>query len=245
MPNNVMSYNGSVSNRVDVVPDGKKVRCGPIQTVIQRPNRVCKICKLRVSLWNVCKMHGRASQVVETIGRRRIDICCVQESRWKGCSARLISAKGFKYKFIWSGENSGFGGVGVLLNENWIDKVISVVRLNYRIMSIRILVGKSIINIFSVYAPQTGLSVAEKDSFYSALLSNISIVSPDEYLLVCGDFNGHVGKAPDLHGRHGFGSRNADGTRILDLCTAANLANTYLMKPGSHLVPYCSGNSCT
>ena len=64
-------------------------------------------------------------------------------------------------------------------------------------MSICILVGKSIINIFNVYAPQTGLSVVEKDSFYSALLSNISTVSPDEYLLVCGDFNGHVGKAPE------------------------------------------------
>ena len=43
---------------------------------------------------------------------------CVQESRWKGCSARLISAKGFKYKFICSGDNSDFVGVGVLLNEN-------------------------------------------------------------------------------------------------------------------------------
>ena len=82
------------------------------------------------------RMYDRASEVVETIGRRRIDICCAQESRWKGCYTRLISAKGFKYKFIRSGENSGFGGIGVLLNENWIDKVISAVRLNHRIMSI-------------------------------------------------------------------------------------------------------------
>ena len=86
--------------------------------------------------------------------------------------------------------------------------------------------------------------------FYSALLSNISTVSPDQYLLVCGDFNGHVEKAPEgfngVHGGRGFGSRNADGTRILDLCTAANLAisNTYFMKPDSHLVTYHSGNSC-
>ena len=62
-------------------------------------------------------------------------------------------------------------------------------------MSIRILVDKSVINIFSVYELQTGLSVVEKDSFYSALLSNISTVSPYEYFLVCGDLIGHVGKA--------------------------------------------------
>ena len=67
-------------------------------------------------LGNVGTMHARASEVVETIGRRHINICCLQESCWKGCSARLIFAKGFKYKFIWRGENSGFGGVAVLLN---------------------------------------------------------------------------------------------------------------------------------
>ena len=50
-----------------------------------------------------------------------------------------------------------------------------------------------------------------------------------------------------VHGGRGFGSGNADGTRILDLCTTANLAvtNTYFMKPDSHLVTYRSGNSCT
>ena len=241
---------GPYSIEVVSFPVGKR-----LDVVLSRPTssdyEVCKICKLRVSSWNVGTMDGRTSVVVVALGRRHIDICCAQESLWKDCSTRLISAKGFKYKFIWSGDNSGFGGVGVLLNENWIDKVISVVRLNHRIVSIRILVDKSIINIFSVYALQTGLSVVEKDSFYSALLSNISTVSLDEYLLVCGNFNGHVGKAAEgfngVHGGCGFGSCNADGTRILDLCIAVNLAitNTYFMKPDSHLVTYRSGNSCT
>ena len=110
MPNNVVSYNGAISNRDGVIPGREKVRCGPIQTMIQQPHQICKICKLRVSLWNIGTMCGRASEAVETIGR--------WQSHWKGCSARLISAKGFKYTFIWSGDNPSFGGVGVLLNEN-------------------------------------------------------------------------------------------------------------------------------
>ena len=129
MSNNVIWYNRAISNRDGVVPNRRKVRCGPIQTVIQRPHQVCKICKLRA--WNVGTMLGRTSEVVETVGRRHIDACCIQESGWKGFSARLVSVKGVKYKFIWSGDNSGFGGVDVLPNENWIDKVISVVRLNH------------------------------------------------------------------------------------------------------------------
>ena len=65
-----------------------------------------------------------------------------------------------------------------------------------KVVKSRILVGKLIINIYSVYAPQRGLEVIERDSFCTALLSNILTVSPDEYLLVSGNFNGHVGKAP-------------------------------------------------
>ena len=69
-----------------------------------------------------------------------------------------------------------------------------------------------------------------EDLFHSALLCNISTVSPDEYLLVCGDLNDHVGKAHEIfngiHAGTGLGSHNADGIRILDLCAAANLAIT-------------------
>ena len=165
-------------------------------------------------------------------GHRRINVCCDQESRWK---VRLISAKGFKYKFIWSRDNSGFGGVDVLFNEN-CDKVISVVKMNHQIMFICILVGKLIINIFSIYASQTGLSVVEKDSFSSALPSNISIVSSDEYLFACGDFNRLVGKVPGFNGVHGglgFGSSNADGIKFL-------IYVQIVMKPDSHLVTYLS-----
>ena len=65
-------------------------------------------------------------------------------------------------------------------------------------------------------------------------------------MLVCGNFNGHVGKAPKgfngVHGECGFGSRNADEIRILDLCA---ITNTYFTKPDSYLVTYRSGNSCT
>ena len=99
--------------------------------------------------------------------------------------------------------------------------------------------------------PQTGLSVVEQGLFYSALLHNISTVSPDDHLLLCGDFNGCVGKAPEscngVHGGHGFGLQIADEIRIFDLCAAANLAitNTYFMKSDSHLVTYKSGKLCT
>ena len=37
----------------------------------------------RVGTLNVGTMKGKASEVVETLSRRRVDLCCLQETRWK------------------------------------------------------------------------------------------------------------------------------------------------------------------
>ena len=40
-------------------PTEKKLDVGgPIQTAIQQPHQVCKICKFREYLWNVDTIHG-------------------------------------------------------------------------------------------------------------------------------------------------------------------------------------------
>jgi len=44
--------------------------------------------KLRIGSLNVGAMRGRANEIVETISRRRISLCTIQESRGKGRSAR-------------------------------------------------------------------------------------------------------------------------------------------------------------
>ena len=84
---------------------------------------------------------------------------------------------------------------------------------------------------------------------WSLILTMLSkvIQVPDSETFVAGDLNGHVGRASDgfylLHSGHGFGTRNADGTRILDMCVAADLAitNTFFCKSDSTLITYRSG----
>ena len=103
----------------------------------------------------------------------------------------------------------------------------SVVTVNHRIMTLRLLVGKITLSISCVCAPQCGRPCEEKDDFHLVLLSNISTVSPDYVLIVCGDLNRHISKNSDdfkgIHGGHGYGIRNPDGTRVLDMCATANL----------------------
>ena len=70
-------------------------------------------------------------------------------------------------------------------------------------------------------------------------------------LIVCSDLNGHIGKDSDgfegIHGGHGYGIRNAEGTRILDMCAATNLvvANSFFKKDNNKLITYSSGNTNT
>ena len=46
--------------------------------------------KFHIATLNIGTMRGRSSEVAETISRRKIDYCCLQETRWKGGSARMF-----------------------------------------------------------------------------------------------------------------------------------------------------------
>src|SRR5664279_3466465 len=63
--------------------------------------------RLRVGSVNVGTMWGRSGEIVEMMERRRLDFCCLQETRWKGGSARTMGS----CKFFWIGCEEGISGV--------------------------------------------------------------------------------------------------------------------------------------
>ena len=207
--------------------------------------------KLRIATVNVGTMTGRSNEVVEMLSRRGVDVCCLQETRWRGGSARKIEGKDCYYKFFWCGDDTGYGGVGIMIAEKWINDVISVTRHNHRCIQLRFLVGTVIVNTICCYAPQTGLPTEEKDAFYDQVMSLVSAVPDEEMLLLAGDFNGHVGASSlgfdGVHGGRGFGNQNPDGVRLLDFCVANRLAvtNTFFQKNDSRLITYSSGGDTT
>ena len=75
--------------------------------------------RLRIGTANVGTMSRRSTEVAEMLARRRLDFCCVQETRWKGGGARKIEGEGFCYKFYWIGCEEGVSGVGVLVAERY------------------------------------------------------------------------------------------------------------------------------
>ena len=54
---------------------------------------------LRIGTVNVGSMSGTSGEVADMAARRRLDFCCLQETRWKGGSAKSLGKEGAMYKF--------------------------------------------------------------------------------------------------------------------------------------------------
>ena len=265
MTANSMDYhkvvNGGVTRSSFTAP-GRGASLGPQVVVERKPETLsgaplarsgksatAKGCRIRVGTLNVGSMSGRSGEVVEMVGRRKLDFCCVQETKWKGNGARSIEAAGMKYKFFWKGGEDRSLGVGILVEEKWIEKVIEVKRVSERVMLVRVLVGKQVLNLVSVYAPQVGRTMDEKEDFWAELGKVVDGCSDREGLLLCGDMNGHVGVVSDgfeeVHGGNGYGSRNIEGEMLLEFAEARQLVvlNTMFRKDDAKKVTYESGGN--
>ena len=84
---------------------------------------------------------GSKAVVYEELRKRRVDVCCIQLVRWKGQGACFVGISGQRYKFWWSGNDAGFGGVGVLVKEEISRNIMEARRKSDRVMAIVLTLG--------------------------------------------------------------------------------------------------------
>lgn len=127
--------------------------------------------KLGVGSWNIGSLTGKSIKLVKSIKRRKINIACVQESKW-------IATKTQDMVFLWMGTSrSG----------------VEVRRISIRMMTIKLVIGRLIVNVLSAYAPQVGLDEEVKMLFWEDLDMIVRGVSDTKKVFIGGDFNGHIG----------------------------------------------------
>jgi hypothetical protein len=185
--------------------------------------------------------------VVDTMIRRRVNILCMQETKWKGQKAKEVEYTGFK---LWdTGNTSTKNGVGIVLDKSLKDGVVDIKRQGDRIILVKLFVGDLVFNVISAYARQIGLNENVKMRFWEELDALVSSVSISEKL--GGDLNGHVDSTKvgfeGVHGGFGYGSRNQEGEGILNFALVYDLivTNTLFRKSVSHLVTFSSGQHCS
>ena len=112
---------------------------------------------------------------------------------------------------------------------------------------LKMLIGKTLVNVTCFYVPQVGLSNHDKDAFYEQLLTCISSIEYSEIHIIAGDFNAHVWKRVIIviEAKAIYGTRNLEELRILDLYSATDLAvsNTFFDKSQNKLIVLSSADN--
>ncbi|PWZ13495.1 Craniofacial development protein 2 [Zea mays] len=212
---------------------------------VRRVRKLVEPTRVRVGSWNVGSLTGKLREIVDVAVRRRVNILCVQETKWKGQKAKEVEGTGFKLWYTGTATNKN--GVGVLIDKSLKDGVVDVKRVGDRIILVKLVIGDLVLNVISAYAPQVGLNENSKREFWEGLEDMVSSVPVGEKLFIGGDLNGHVGTSSTsfegVHGGFGFGTRNQEGEEILNFALAYDMfiANTFFKKRQFHLVTFSSG----
>ncbi|XP_071740334.1 uncharacterized protein [Rutidosis leptorrhynchoides] len=203
--------------------------------------------RIRVGSWNVGSLMSKSRELIETLLKSKVDILCVQETRWKGEEAVDIG----DYKLGFSGSRVARNGVGIFIGPRHKDNIVGVGRCSDRIMSVRLVIQEESYMVICAYAPHAGLGEEEKSRFWESLDEVVRSCPADHRLLIGGDLNGHIGTISDgyagVHGVFGYGVRNEEGRSILEFAVAHDLvvANSFFRKTEAQLATFHSGGHST
>jgi exonuclease III len=177
---------------------------------------------------------GKLRELVDTAIRRRVNILCVQKTKWTGQKAKEVENTDFK---LWyTGKERSRNGVDILMYKSLKSEVVAVRRQGDRIIMNKLIFGDLVLNVISAYAPQVGLSDDVKRRFWEDLDDMVREVPSSEKLFIEGDFNGHIGTCRGeferVHESFGYGEQNQEGEDILNFAIAYDLmvANTFFRK---------------
>ncbi|XP_070032934.1 uncharacterized protein [Nicotiana tomentosiformis] len=168
--------------------------------------------RLRIGSWNIGTLTSKSVELAKILRKRRVNIACVQETRWVGSRVRVVD----EYKLWYSGVQKGKNGVSILVDRELREPVVEVRWVDDRLMTIKLVVGESTLNI----VPHAKRLFIRGD--------------------FNGRIGSTAGGYDEMHGGFGFGERNGGGTSLLDFAKALGLviANSSFPKRDEHLVTF-------
>ncbi|XP_009798634.1 uncharacterized protein [Nicotiana sylvestris] len=170
-------------------------------------------CRLRIGSWNIGTLTCKYIELAKILHKRKVNIACVQETRWAGSKARNAD----EYKLWYSGVVRGKNGVSILVDRDLRESLLELALSRRKRAWMRRLRG-----IFG--------------RIWTRLCAIFHLLKG--YLLE-GSAAGGYG---EVHGGFGLGVRNGVGTSLLDFAKAFELviANSSFLKKEEHLVTFQS-----
>ncbi|KAK3517556.1 hypothetical protein QTP70_012542 [Hemibagrus guttatus] len=163
--------------------------------------------------------YGKGRELADMMERRKVDILCVQETRWKGSKARSIGAG---FKLFYYGVDSKRNGVGVVLKEEFVRNVLEV----------------------GCELEEKERFWSELDEVMESIPTGERVVIGADFNGHVGEEN--TGDE-EVMGKFGVKERNLERQMVMDFAKRMDMAvvNTYLQKREEHRVTYKSGGRRT
>ena len=114
---------------------GQRRKRGGKHVSDKHKRRMGRKMEVKVGTLNLGNMTGKGRELADMMVKRKVDILCVHETRWKGSKARNI---GGGCKIFYHGEYGRRNGVGVILKEDYIARVLEVKRVSDRMMYMKL-----------------------------------------------------------------------------------------------------------
>lgn len=191
----------------------------------QRHRRTKKDYDLRLASWNVRTLRGQDAReaVRRQLGRYRIDIAAVQETRYTGHGERLDP----DYKLYYSSHSNGYGGTGFYVSSKIQGSVIDFKPVSERLCTLRIRGRIFNISLICAYAPTEDATPEKKEDFYGQLEGLYDSVPKGDVKIVLGDLNAKIGREANYFptiGRFSLHQEtNDNGTRAIHFAAANRL----------------------
>ena len=205
------------------------------------------VTPLKVGILNVGTLTGQGMELVDMMERRKINVLCLRETKWKGQKARGM---GNGYKLYYNGVDGRRNGAGIVLDPELKKGVLSVSRESDRLIWIKMEINKVAVNVVSAYTPQQGCDEEEeKEEFWDLMDEVMGKIPGNEIVWLGGNLNGHIGQGnagvEEITGKVGSSERNATGEKIVDFAMRNKIAilNTYFKKEVSRRTTYKSGGN--
>ncbi|XP_065450154.1 uncharacterized protein LOC135983272 [Chrysemys picta bellii] len=193
--------------------------------------------KPKLGFWNVRTMNetGKLAQFPAEMRHYSLYILGVRESRWTG-SRRLTAAPGETLLFSGWDDGQHHEGVAILLKKGVERSLLERKSISSRLMRARLKGKHNTITLIQCYAPTNDSDKEVKRGPCHNLI------------IVMGDLNAKVGKDNTNNdramGRHGCGTMNENGERLVDVCNMNDLVigGTLFQHCEIHRLTWCSPN---
>ena len=182
----------------------------------------------------------------EEVGRlfesRRMDVLALCETKMLGRGEVVFGNVCGRKSGLMNVNANASEGVAMIVKEELKEYVREWKEVSSRLMWMRMRLGADNWVFVSVYGPDSGRSVEEKEVFWDELRTCLQGFRANEKVVVLGDLNARVGDStiPGIIGDFGVNGVNANGERMIEMCGECEMAvgNTYFKKRLIHKITW-------